>query len=227
MPTTYFIREGYRHRAEPDYADEENLGDLVWQPDVYPEAARLAELLGASWIVDVGCGSGAKLAALHPRFNVLGLDLPGPNLDLCRSRYPFLEWLEYDVEGNRPLPVPDVVLADSVVVSSDVIEHLRRPDRLLRALRSSLDVARAVVLSTPERERTWGPDHNGPPPNPCHVREWSMAELDAFLEAMGFDHRSMALTRSNERDEIRKTMLCRLFSEAATLQAANAVTDTA
>lgn len=161
----------------------------------------------------MGCGNGAKLAALHPRFEVIGIDLPGPNLDACRERYPELEWLAHDVETTLPLPVDDAVLSRSVIVCSDVIEHLRRPERLLRTLRWDLEVARAVVLSTPERDLTWGPEHAGPPPNPCHVREWSTAELDALLADVGFRYRALTLTRSNDRQADRKTILCRLFAD--------------
>lgn len=220
MPDEYFIKDGYRHRPEPEYARDIVDDAVVWQPDVYAEAARLADLLGASCIVDVGCGSGAKLVGLHPRFDVVGIDLAGPNLELCRRQYPFVEWLEHDVETHLSLPVPDAVLSRSVLVCSDVIEHLRHPERLLRKLRSALRVARAVVLSTPERDLTWGEDHNGPPPNPCHVREWSMRELDAFLDDVGFVHRSMALTRSNDSSNERKTILCLLFDDPAALQLA-------
>lgn len=220
---TYFVKQGYRHRADPEYAFDVEDDGVLWQPDVYPEAARLAELLGASCIVDVGCGAGGKLASLRPRFDVIGIDLPGPNLDLGRARHPEIEWIEHDVESCLPLPVPDVVLTNSVVVCSDVIEHLRRPERLLRKLRSALDVARAVVLSTPERDLTWGTNHNGPPPNPAHVREWTMDELAAFLDEMGFPHRSITLTRSNDRYGAEHTILCRLFADPGALQAATAL----
>ena len=225
LPERYFIKEGYTPRPDPEYADEAVHDGVVWQPDVYPEAARVAEVLGAACIVDVGCGTGEKVAALYPRFDVVGIDLPGPNLDACRARHPALTWIEHDVDSDLPLPVPEVVFEQSVVVCSDVIEHLRRPDHLLRALRSALDVAHAVVLSTPDRELTWGRDHNGPPPNPSHVREWSTAELSALLEHGGFRHWSMTLTRSNDQQSEKKTILCRLFDDAAALEAATSVED--
>lgn len=225
MPDRYFVKEGYTPRPDPEYADEAAHDGIVWQPDVYPEAARVARLVGASCIVDLGCGTGDKLAALAPPFDVVGIDLPGPNLDVCRLRHPDVTWIEHDLESSGPLPVPDAVLARSVIVCSDVIEHLRRPDRLLGALRSALDRAPAAVLSTPDRDITWGTDHNGPPPNPCHVREWSSAEFAAFLDDAGLRLRSMTLTRSNDRQRAKKTILCRLFRDAATLQAATSLDD--
>lgn len=221
MPATYFTKQGYCHRPDPEYANDVDHGGVVWQPDVYPEAARLAEMLGASCLVDVGCGNGMKLVAQHPRFDVIGIDLGGPNLDLCRTRYPFVEWLEHDVESPLPLPVPDVVLNRSVVICSDLIEHLRQPERLLRKLRSTLSLTRAVVVSTPERDLTWGADHNGPPPNPCHVREWTRDEFSALLDDSGFRHRLMTLTRSNDSHNVKKTILCVLFGDPASLEAAS------
>ena len=218
----YFIRSDYQHRTEPQYDNDLEHEGIVWQPDVYTEAARLAGLVGASCIVDVGCGGGRTLAALHPRFDVVGMDLPGPNLEECRARAPHLEWIEHDIESDLPLPVPEVLLTRSVVVSSDVIEHLLRPERLLVKLRSALAVAHAVVLSTPDRELTWGPDHAGPPPNPSHVREWSTRELAAFLDGAGFGHRIMTLTRSNDRLDEKKTILCRLFRDSESLRVAAA-----
>lgn len=223
MPDPYFIKDGYRSRPEPEYAKDMENDGVIWQPDVYPEAARVAGVLGATCIVDVGCGSGTKLIALRPLFEVIGMDLPGPNLELCRSRYPSVEWIEHDLETHRPLPLSEMQLSRSVIVCSDVIEHLRHPERLLRKLRSALEVARAVVLSTPERELTWGEDHNGPPPNPCHVREWSSEELRALLESFGFAHRAMSLTRSNDSSNERKTILCSLFNDMGSCRAAMSV----
>lgn len=225
MPERYFVKDGYRHRPDPEYARDTDDDGMVWQPDVYPEAARLARLLGATCIVDLGCGGGGKLAELHPRFELVGIDLPGPNLEHCRRRYPFADWLDHDLEGLVALPVPEPRLKASLLVCSDVIEHLRRPDRLLVKLRSALDLARAVVLSTPERDLTWGPDHAGPPPNPCHVREWSRAELAAFLDDAGLVHRSMVLTRSNDGRHERKTMLWRLFPDTDARRAAAVLED--
>jgi hypothetical protein len=67
----------------------------------------------------------------------------------------------------------------------DVIEHLRRPERLLSKLRFALAAGMPAVLSTPDRVRTNGPDHLGPPPNLEHVRAWALDELAAFLADEG------------------------------------------
>ncbi len=216
MPDAYGIRDGYVHRDEPDYYHDDSAArqDITWQPDVYHDAARIATRLGATRIVDIGSGDGVKLVALHPGFAIVGIDF-GANLDVVRSRYPFGTWLEHDLDRDEPLPLTHEQLAGAVVVCSDVIEHLRRPELLLAKLAAALGHCAAVVLSTPERTLTWGADHSGPPPNPCHVREWTIAEMATFLGTAGFEHGDLTLTRSNDRDNELQTILALLFADAA------------
>lgn len=217
LPDRYFIRYGYRSRTVPEYSSQPAIEDVVWQPDVYPEAARIAELLSCRRIVDVGCGNGRKLAALQSRFDIVGID-HGPNLERCRVEYPSGIWLDHDLESDEPLPIADASLSESIVVCADVVEHLGRPERLLRSLRRALDFAPCVVLSTPERELTWGAAHRGPPPNPAHVREWALAELAPFLRAEGFAYGVLTLTRSRDRFPARNTILARLFADGEQME---------
>lgn len=202
----YGIRPGYQARAVPEYFVDEVDPDIVFQPDVYLAAASVARALGARTIIDVGCGAAQKLVTLHPEFAIIGIDY-GANLDGCRARYPWGDWRHHDLEEEVPLPLSDGELEGAVLVSSDVIEHLVRPELLVRKLRLALGAARGLLISTPERERTFGPGQMGPPPNRAHVREWTQSELAAFLESEGLEHGDMLLTRSHDRDETLATSL--------------------
>ena len=53
------------------------------------------------------------------------------------------------------------------------------------------------MISTPNRDTTSGPDDFGPPADPSRVREWSVEEFAALLEAWGFEHGELALTGSH------------------------------
>jgi len=205
MPDPYRVRGDYRARPEPAYDDDPDDG-VVWQPDVYRTAADVAEAVGARRIVDIGCGRGAKLAAQHPRFEILGLDF-GTNIAHCRETYEFGTWVEHDLEGPGVLPVEPELLRDSIVVCADVIEHLVSPELLLEKLRAALEHAAAVLVSTPERELWAGIRDSGPPRNRCHVREWSMREFGWLLRSHGMPYHSIGLTRSNDRTEELHTML--------------------
>ncbi len=207
------IRASYRPRSgPPEYFVDAVESTTVWQPDVYATAAHVARAVGARRIVDVGCGNGHKLLPLAPELAVIGID-HGANLASCRERHPDADWRDHDLESVDPLPVAEDELRDAVLVSSDVIEHLVRPERLVRKLADALAVARAVVLSTPERERTWGAAHDGPPPNPAHVREWTVTELAAFLESEGLEHGELGLTRSNDATHELATILAVLVPD--------------
>jgi SAM-dependent methyltransferase len=190
----YFLPAGYQSRPDPEYFHDEGL-NAVWQPDVYPDAASLARRLGAKTIVDVGCGAAEKLAALHPEFELIGIDY-GPNIALCQATYPFGKWIERDFDSASDLGYD--ASAGSVIVCADVLEHLVHPERLLTMIRAARERgAAALVFSTPDRTLIEDADHLGPPTNPAHVREWSLAELGELLHA--FDLPAyLGHTRSND-----------------------------
>lgn len=204
---------GYVERSVPEYYEDRD-GGVVWQPDVYRLARDLARDLGAGRIVDVGCGQGRKVAALHPELAVVGLD-QGLNLDACRSAHPWGRWLEADLERATDLPLSAAELAESVLVCADVIEHLRRPERLLALLAQALRHARCAVLTTPERALTHGDAHMGPPPNPAHVREWTLAELQRLVEDAGLDVAFAGLTASETTTYRRQTSVLVLRGASA------------
>jgi hypothetical protein len=189
----YCLPAGYRSRLEPEYFIDEGY-EGVWQPDVYPEAAALAARLGVRRIVGVGCGTGKELAALHPSFEVVGLDA-ADNIARCRERYEFGTWLELDLDGDV-VDVPEP--KDAVLVCKGLIERLVQPERLLTLLAGAVgNGAAAVLLSTPDRERMSKPGDLGPPDNPAHVREWTSAELVRFMDSVGLAGH-FGLTRSTE-----------------------------
>ena len=219
---TYSIRPDYVARDRPDYYHDLEAGPddddgVVWQPDVYTHARDVARVLGARRVVDVGCGSGKKLVALaREGFDVVGVDY-GANIAACRQAHSVGRWVEFDLsdrEGWIPLAPED--WAGAVVVSSDVIEHLAEPEHLVRQLARGLAHAAALVVSTPDRVRTYGPDHLGPPPNPAHVREWESAEFAAFLRSQGFEHVDVELTRSSTASWDLMTILARVYPDAGT-----------
>jgi hypothetical protein len=169
-------------------------------------AATAARALGASALVDVGCGRYQKLLACAEDLETIGIDI-GPNLDYCRSHHPRRTWLECDLDGPHRLPVSGRDLRRSVIICSDVIEHLLHPEHLLTSLRVALEDAPLLVLSTPERDLTRGIDETGPPANSSHVREWNLPELASLLEHHGLSLRRIGLTRSDDKDGALHTTL--------------------
>lgn len=210
MTENFGIKRGYRARPAPDYysdTERPGVGEIIWQPEVYETAVRLARGLGRGHILDIGCGSGEKLAALHPEFKIIGVDYGG-NLEHCQQKYPYGQWLVADFEKSETLPIEKEVLRDCVIVCSDVIEHLVDPRPLLRLISHLLEDAAVALISTPERNlKETGLLDNGPPQNPHHVREWTLPELAAFARSMGLRLPYAGLTITNNLRWQRSTIL--------------------
>jgi SAM-dependent methyltransferase len=204
----FFLKNGYSARSNPEYFTDELQG-IIWQPDVYPIAAEFAVEKGSNKIIDIGCGRALKLAKLHrqrPDWEFIGID-HGANVSWCRANHEFGTWIEADLEYGI-LRTGNFAVEKSILICSDVIEHLVNPVPFLRLIRNLLrQGATAVIFSTPERDLTRGKSDNGPPDNPCHVREWNSEEFRALLEWAGFELIHLGLTRSNDAEPDEKTIL--------------------
>ncbi|MFI1648633.1 class I SAM-dependent methyltransferase [Streptomyces avidinii] len=200
-PDHYFLPYGYEQRAVPEYFTDDVEDGITWQPDVYPFAAQVARDHGCDVIVDLGCGRGGKLVPLHagqPDWQYIGVDV-GANISWCQENLAFGRWIEADLETCQALPIDDDVLSRAVIVCSDVLEHLVRPDVAAGLIGSLLQRgARAAVLSTPARELRAGAADPGPPRNVSHVREWASEEFRAFLTGAGLNITDFSHTRSDD-----------------------------
>jgi len=206
--SNYFIKPGYRIREKPIYCDDMEYAEsrVLWQPDVYPFAAQLARHFRCSYIIDIGCGVAQKLVKLHPEFQVIGIDFKD-NIQYCQKEFQFGQWIEWDIDKPGVIPIDLNVLSNSVIICSDVIEHLIHPGFLLENLKTCLAYAPVALLSTPERDLTYGLKNFGPPPNPKHVREWNESELESLLRSYDFHVEFLGLTMSNNKDWRKKTLL--------------------
>lgn len=205
IPATFGIRKGYIARSKPDYFVDQQIDGKLWQPDVLPMAAHLARSMKCKTIIDIGCGRGEKLKPYATEFEIIGVDF-GDNLNYCRETHDFGRWLECDLEQSTP-DIDSETLKQAVVVCSDVIEHLVNPERLALTLAMMSCCAPVVMISTPDRKRTYGYDHNGPPTNPHHVREWTRGELQEWLGKYGLHASLKCWTRSNNVDAESNTTL--------------------
>lgn len=210
----YAIKAGYVHRTTAAYFEDSiaSTDGIVHQPDVYPFAAYLARRFGCTHILDIGCGRAQKLIALHPEFQIIGVD-HGSNLAYCKRTYPFGTWIEHDLETHLCLGIPDAILNNTVIVCSDVIEHLTHPEGLLQTLSDILGFAPVAIVSTPERDLVRGCADFGPPANKSHVREWNTTEFASLMNRAGVAVGFIGLTNNNDRDLEKKTIVAVLHGE--------------
>ncbi|MGJ7914842.1 class I SAM-dependent methyltransferase [Massilia sp. LXY-6] len=202
----FFIKPGYRARTQPEYDADIQQDGTILHPEVFSLAATLAYQYECRYIIDIGCGRADKLAALHPEFEIIGLD-SGSKLEYCRTRYPFGQWIEVDLENCTDPDIPADILRNAVVVNAGVIEHLVNPAKPMQLIHSYLIHAKVALISTPERDLERGFQDMGPPANPAHIREWNLAELDLLLSSEGLRPAYCGLTVSNDKDNLRKTSL--------------------
>jgi SAM-dependent methyltransferase len=170
----YGIAAGYRHRKSATECDPHDIGE-EWQREVYVAARSLMRERGLRTVCDVGCGSGFKLAEILGEFETVGLDLP-QTIEKVRKRYPDRTWISGsfdELHGSK----------FDLVICADVVEHVADPVALMHMLVAT--ASQAVVVSTPDRDRLYSRGDSwrfGPPRNPSHLREWTMAEFRAFVD---------------------------------------------
>ncbi len=165
----YFIHEGYRHRQDALYFDDTQHGDEC-QLEVYLFAKEICDRERLSTVCDIGCGSAYKLIRYLGDRRTVGIDL-AQTCQWLRQRYPDRLWMESDLCSKPDFPV-------DLAIAADVVEHLVDPDRLMAYI-STLR-PRYIILSTPDRNLLRAGTHDGPPGNPAHIREWNVAEFQAY-----------------------------------------------
>jgi SAM-dependent methyltransferase len=171
----YGIKPGYRHRRRARFRDPTaQTATDEWQREVYVAAADLMRSEGLRTVYDVGCGSGYKLVQYLGEYETIGFDVES-TVALLKKRYPDRTWHSVGFDHRSFAPA-------DVVVCADVIEHVTDPDALVDFLHHV--TGRYLVLSTPDRDLIYPKEqhrHFGPPKNISHVREWSFAELAAYI----------------------------------------------
>lgn len=172
----------YKRNFNPVYFADDH-SDITYQPSVYELALYLADRSQATSIIDIGCGNGLKLKDAMGKYQIIGVDF-GYNANLFKQNLP--NAMFYDVDLNTECPVFDQdIINNSIVICSDVIEHLVDLDPILHLLSELSYSAKYLVVSTPDRIRSRGILDYGPPANTAHVREWTIDELSRFFKDKG------------------------------------------
>jgi SAM-dependent methyltransferase len=198
----------YVERPEPAYFDDSLYFDseIVHQPEVYEAASFFARAPGRTTIIDIGCGNGRKLRGVQAARHV-GVDF-GANISFCRRHFPsWGEWIDADLSRPDCIKIAGLVENSCVVVCADVIEHMVDPEPLVALLAECHRRGAIVVTSTPDRARVHGAGHNGPPSNKSHVREWALAEYDAYLADRGLPSIFAGYTLNNNIARELKTII--------------------
>lgn len=148
-------------------------------------AAQIQRETPQARVLEVGCGEGEIARRLHDRWgNVTALDLPDAGLRADWRQTPGPRFLHADAEQ---LPFDDDTF--DVLVSVEVLEHLRNPER---ALREYARVARRHLLLSVPREPLFrmgnlfaGRYVRDLGNTPGHLQHWSTPAFMRFCSQVG------------------------------------------
>jgi len=141
----------------------------------YDEVAEVVAGLQPRSVLDAGCGTGHLLRAVLDRVTsptrVVGVDQTQAGIAQLELVVPTAEAVVGDV-----FELPFSPGSFDVVLCTEVLEHVRRPERLLAELARVCEPGGTLVLTVPDGEID---TYEG------HVNFWSAGELGAFAGTAG------------------------------------------
>jgi len=161
------------------------------QPDDYIADVVLeyCKRIGARRILDVGSGNGRLTSVLiRSGFDVEGCDVSPEGIELARTQYPGIPFHNISVYGDHPSNDFDTV------ISTEVIEHLYLPRKLLQFAKKAVLPKGHLIISAPYHgylknlalslAGKWDP-HFQPWVDGGHIKFFSRASLSALAEDEG------------------------------------------
>jgi 2-polyprenyl-3-methyl-5-hydroxy-6-metoxy-1,4-benzoquinol methylase len=120
-------------------------------------------------VIDVGCGTGKLLDFLSEKFsgfNATGMEYSSAALDIAKANYSNIRYILHDI--NNPFPEKF-----DFVLSTEVLEHILYPDKVLSHLLDMTDNNGALFVSVPNgRIDTFE----------GHINFWSPESWQFFIE---------------------------------------------
>jgi SAM-dependent methyltransferase len=134
-------------------------------------------------LVDIGSGQGdfvAQARKRFPRAEMLGIDLSETGCRIARRKVPDATFLQRDLVGTDDVPTSFRNWATHAVLS-EVLEHVDRPDLLLRHAIAYLATGCRVIVTVPGGPMSAFDRHIG------HRRHYTRGALGELLEKGGLE----------------------------------------
>jgi SAM-dependent methyltransferase len=141
---------------------------------------RLAEAVvppsKQSLVVDVGCGTGANLAALADAYDCLGIDTSAEAVALAQQRFPAVQF----VAGFAPDDLGDRMARARLVLLMDVLEHIEDDFTILSKLLSAASPGCHFLITVPADEGLWSRHDE----SFGHYRRYDRERLEAVWQGL-------------------------------------------
>ncbi len=135
-------------------------------------------------VIDVGCGTGANLAALSSSYRCLGLDESERAIDLARARFAGVEFAQ---ETNVASRVGAFETASAVLLM-DVLEHVEDDFWLLSEILALLSPGAHVLITVPADPSLWS-EHDE---SFGHFRRYDDERLRATWRGLAVEERLLS-----------------------------------
>jgi len=104
-----------------------------------------------SLVIDVGCGTGANLAALAGQYNCLGIDTAAEAVAWARQRFPQVCF----VEGLAPQDLGPSVGQARLIMMMDVLEHVPDDFAVFSAMLAAVAPGTQFLITVPADDALW------------------------------------------------------------------------
>ena len=104
-------------------------------------------------VIDVGCGTGANIAALAGDYRCLGIDSSREAIELARSRFPAVEFRC----GYAPDDLGEQMAEARLVCMMDVLEHVPDDFDVFSSILAAMAPGAHFLLTVPADQRLWSP----------------------------------------------------------------------
>ena len=104
-----------------------------------------------SVIVDVGCGTGANIAALADRYECVGIDTSAEAVGLAQERFPDVRF----IAGFSPDDLGKLMHQARMFMLMDVLEHVEDDFAMLSELLSAAAAGTYFLLTVPADDSLW------------------------------------------------------------------------
>lgn len=102
-------------------------------------------------IVDVGCGTGANVAALASEYHAVGIDISADGIALARERFPDCRF----IVGSAPDDLGDLASRADLFLLNDVLEHVRDDIALFTSLMAAAKPGAFAIITVPADPTLW------------------------------------------------------------------------
>jgi SAM-dependent methyltransferase len=137
-----------------------------------------------SLVIDVGCGTGANIAALADRYGCLGIDPSEVAIGLARDRFPAVEFKV----GSAPADLAESAERADLFLLLDVLEHVEDDFAQFSAIAAAARAGAHILVTVPADPSLW----SGHDVSHGHYRRYTSDRLEMIWRGLPLRVRLMS-----------------------------------